>query len=73
MEQDYEKLIKERVENLFHTMEQRVTPKEMEQIKAAYQLAHEAHKGQTRKSGSWECINSCIKIQQGLAAKRHFM
>ena len=25
------------------------------------------------KSGSWECINSCIKIQQGLAAKRHFM
>ena len=51
MEQDYEKLIKERVENLFHTMEQRVTPKEMEQIKAAYQLAHEAHKGQTRKTG----------------------
>lgn len=51
MEQDYEKLIKERVENLFHTMEQRVTPKEMEQIKAAYQLAHEAHKEQTRKTG----------------------
>lgn len=51
MKQDYEKLIKERVENLFHTMEQRVTSEEMEQIKAAYQLAHEAHKEQTRKTG----------------------
>ena len=51
MEQSYDQHIRQQVTTLFQAMEQRVTPEEMERIKAAYALADEAHKSQKRKTG----------------------
>lgn len=51
MEQLYNQHIQQQVTTLFEAMEQRVTPEEMERIKAAYVLADEAHKSQKRKTG----------------------
>lgn len=51
MEQSYNQHIQQQVTTLFQAMEQRVTPEEMERIKAAYALADEAHKSQKRKTG----------------------
>ena len=51
MEQNFEEMIKSRVTEVFHIMEQRVTPEEMTRIRAAYELAYEAHRLQKRKSG----------------------
>lgn len=51
MEQSYNQHIQQQVITLFQAMEQRVTPEEMERIKAAYALADEAHKSQKRKTG----------------------
>ena len=51
MEEDYEKQIRENVEQFFQQMEKRFTPDDMVRIRAAYELAHEAHKNQRRKSG----------------------
>ena len=51
MEQNYEAIIQSRVEDVFRVMEQRVTPQEMQQIHAAYELAYEAHRLQKRKTG----------------------
>ena len=49
MKQIYDQHIRQQVTTLFQAMEQRVTPEEMERIKAAYALADEAHKSQKRK------------------------
>ena len=51
MEVDYEKQIQKNVNEFFLEMEKRLTPGEMARIKEAYELAHEAHKDQRRKSG----------------------
>lgn len=51
MQQSYNEHIRHQVTTLFQAMEQRVTPEEMERIKAAYALADEAHKSQKRKTG----------------------
>ncbi len=51
MEEEYTIRINESVEALFRTMEQRVSPEELAQIKAAYALASEAHRNQKRKTG----------------------
>lgn len=51
MKQIYDQHIRQQVTTLFQAMEQRVTPEEMERIKAAYALADEAHKSQKRKTG----------------------
>ena len=51
MEDKYERLIQSRVAEVFRIMEQRVTAEEMLQIRAAYELAYDAHKKQKRKSG----------------------
>ena len=51
MKQSYDKKILSRVEPIFHIMEQRVTPEEMENIRKAFGLAYEAHSSQKRKTG----------------------
>ena len=51
MKQSYDKEILSRVEPIFHIMEQRVTPEEMENIRKAFGLAYEAHSSQKRKTG----------------------
>jgi len=43
--------IDNQVAELFHSLESRMSPEEMTQIKAAYSLAKEAHKLQKRKTG----------------------
>lgn len=43
--------IDNQVTELFHSLESRMSPEEMAQIKAAYSLAKEAHKSQKRKTG----------------------
>lgn len=51
MEENYEDIIQRRANEVFHIMEQRVTAVEMENIRAAYALAYDAHKNQKRKTG----------------------
>lgn len=51
MNDSYTVKINENVGRLFHYLEQRTPKEEMEKIRAAYQLAAEAHKDQYRKSG----------------------
>lgn len=46
-----EQEIEQNVEQFFHVMEQRVSSPEMEMIHKAYELAHEAHSLQKRKTG----------------------
>ena len=43
--------IQQSVEQFFHVMEKRVSSEEMETIRKAYELAHEAHSRQKRKTG----------------------
>lgn len=48
---DYEAQVKEAAEQVFKSMEPRVSPRQLELLHKAYELAHEAHKEQRRKSG----------------------
>ena len=51
MDKNYEIIIQERADRVFRSMESRVTAQELTRIKAAFQLAREAHKSQKRKTG----------------------
>ena len=51
MEQMYEKQVMQKVQEVFEVMDKRVTGKEMEQIREAFDFASTAHAGQRRKSG----------------------
>jgi GTP pyrophosphokinase len=48
---DVEQGIEQSVEQFFHVMERRVSSAEMVMIRKAYELAHEAHSLQKRKTG----------------------
>lgn len=51
MDKNYDNIIQERANHVFEVMAQRVSAKELAQIKAAFELAHEAHAPQKRKTG----------------------
>ena len=51
MNEIYATQIRNSVETLFSHMAERATEEEMVRIRAAYELAHEAHSNQRRKSG----------------------
>lgn len=51
MEKDYTNIIEERAQRVFDVMAKRTTPEEVNQIKAAFELAREAHAPQKRKTG----------------------
>lgn len=51
MQEDYDKIIRERAEHVFKVMAGRVSNEDMERIRAAFELAREAHASQTRKTG----------------------
>ena len=48
---DYESMIQQRAERVFKTMAERSTPEEMTRLRAAFELAREAHAPQKRKTG----------------------
>lgn len=51
MEVDYDKLVQERAEEVFHVMSRRISPEDLNRVKQAFELAREAHAPQRRKSG----------------------
>lgn len=51
MQNDYDKIIQERADHVFEVMAKRVTAEEMDRIRAAFDLAREAHAHQKRKTG----------------------
>ena len=51
-QQDYNRIIDERAGAVFAAMEGRVSPGDMERIKAAFELARSAHSSQRRKPAS---------------------
>lgn len=51
MQNDYDKIIQERADHVFEVMAKRVTAEEMTRIRAAFDLAREAHAPQKRKTG----------------------
>lgn len=51
MQKDYDNIIRQRANHVFEVMEKRVSAEEMERIRAAFELAREAHAPQIRKSG----------------------
>lgn len=51
MQVDYDRIIQERAEHVFKVMARRVSNEDMERIRAAFELAREAHASQTRKTG----------------------
>lgn len=51
MQEDYDRIIQERAEHVFKVMAGRVSAEDMERIRAAFELAREAHASQTRKTG----------------------
>lgn len=51
MQNDYDKIIQERADHVFEVMAKRVTAEEMDRIRAAFDLAREAHAPQKRKTG----------------------
>lgn len=51
MQNDYDKIIQERADHVFDVMAKRVTAEEMDRIRAAFDLAREAHAHQKRKTG----------------------
>ncbi len=51
MEKNYDKIIQERADHVFEVMARRVSAEELAQIKAAFELAREAHAPQKRKTG----------------------
>lgn len=51
MEQKYEIEVQKSAQEVFDVMAPRISAEEMEQLKASFELAREAHKSQKRKSG----------------------
>lgn len=51
MDKDYDQIIDERVEHVYRVMSKRVSPEDMARIRAAFELAREAHATQRRKTG----------------------
>lgn len=51
MTQDYDMMIMEKAQVVFMEMEKRVPAEDVEKIRAAFELAREAHAAQKRKSG----------------------
>ena len=51
MQKDYDNIIRQRANHVFEVMEKRVSAEDMERIRAAFELAREAHAPQIRKSG----------------------
>lgn len=51
MQTDYSKIIQERADHVFEVMAKRVSAEEIERIRAAFELAKEAHAPQKRKTG----------------------
>lgn len=51
MQNNYDRVIKQRAEHVFDVMKQRVTSDDLFRIKQAFELAREAHKNQKRKTG----------------------
>lgn len=51
MQKDYDKIIQERADHVFGIMAKRVSPEDMGRIRAAFELAREAHAPQKRKTG----------------------
>lgn len=51
MQNDYNRIIEERAEHVFGIMEKRVSAEDMCRIRAAFELAREAHAPQKRKTG----------------------
>ena len=51
MMQNYDKMIQEKAQIVFMEMEKRVSAEDMVRIRAAFELACEAHAEQKRKSG----------------------
>lgn len=51
MQNDYNRIIQERADHVFEVMAKRVSAEDMECIRAAFELAREAHAPQKRKTG----------------------
>lgn len=51
MQNDYNRIIQESADHVFEVMAKRVSAEDMERIHAAFELAHEAHSPQKRKTG----------------------
>lgn len=51
MQNDYNRIIHERADHVFEVMAKRVSAEDMERIRAAFELAREAHAPQKRKTG----------------------
>lgn len=51
MQKDYNQIIQERADHVFEVMEKRVSAEDMARIRAAFELAREAHAPQKRKTG----------------------
>ena len=51
MQNDYNRIIQERADHVFEVMAKRVSAEDMERIRAAFELAREAHAPQKRKTG----------------------
>lgn len=52
MMQNYDMMIQEKAERVFTVMEKRLSPEDVERIRAAFELAKIAHANQKRKSGA---------------------
>lgn len=51
MQKDYTQIIQEKADHVFEVMKKRVSAEDMQRIRAAFELAHEAHAPQKRKTG----------------------
>lgn len=51
MQNDYNRIIQERADHVFEVMAKRVSAEDMQRIRAAFELAREAHAPQKRKTG----------------------
>lgn len=51
MQNDYNRIIQERANHVFEVMAKRVSAEDMQRIRTAFELAHEAHAPQKRKTG----------------------
>ena len=51
MQEDYDRIIRERADHVFKVMAGRVSDEDMERIRAAFELARKAHAPQKRKTG----------------------
>ena len=51
MQTDYDRIIQQRADHVFNVMAKRISPEDTERLKAAFELAREAHAPQKRKTG----------------------